>query len=87
MKIPTLHLNGSAPRNLLDPLEEAATALSAALQALEATSPNDRDYYVQGPEAGAQARREWRARVVAVGSVLIEVERLRDAVQRQIDGR
>lgn len=44
---PTVHLNGTGRDDLLDALETAHEALTAAHDALRKTAPNGRDYYVQ----------------------------------------
>lgn len=48
---PTIHLNGTSRDNLAEPLEQARTAVRKAIEAVQATAPNGRDYYPQGPDA------------------------------------
>lgn len=48
---PTIHLNGSGRDRLSEALEEARAALRKAIEAVQATAPNGRDYYPQGPDA------------------------------------
>lgn len=45
MRIPTVHMNGTSPEDLLEQLVRAHQAVAGALEALDAASPNGRDYY------------------------------------------
>lgn len=54
-----------------------------ALNAVATTAPNGRDYYTQGEAAYAAAPREHTARLLAVTTVLNEIERLTVAVLDQ----
>lgn len=80
MKIPTIHLNGTSKDALLDALAEALVALFNAERALEATAPNGRDYYPQGPDALTIAAREHRTRVDALVKVRHELVALMEAI-------
>lgn len=62
MQKPLVHLNGSSKSDLAEGYHRAGTAIQAALEALQAASPNARDYYPQGPDAFSAARREHDAR-------------------------
>jgi len=44
MTPPTIHLNGTAPQDLLDSLFDALDALYVARDVLAKTAPNGRDY-------------------------------------------
>ena len=44
--LPVIHLNGDRATTLLTRLESAVTAVAAALDALQATAPNGRNYYL-----------------------------------------
>jgi hypothetical protein len=59
---PTVHLNGTSGSDLESAYERAATALHDAIQALDETSPNGRDYYVQ-EEPGGESNAFGRARL------------------------
>lgn len=87
MTPPTVHLNGSSADTLLEGYEAAAESLGAALEALAGAAPNARDYYVQGPSAFEEARREHVARLEKVTAVLEEIRLLHRAVYRQKDAR
>ena len=55
MILPTIHLNGTSVRSLLDDNSRAHTALTEAIQYLAQTAPNGRDYYPQGDIDGTPA--------------------------------
>jgi len=55
MILPTIHLNGTSVRSLLDDNSRAYTALMEAIQYLAQTAPNGRDYYPQGDIDGKPA--------------------------------
>jgi hypothetical protein len=84
-RIPTIHLNGSAPANLLEPLQEAIKACRELASKLEECSPNDRDYYLQADNAGHHARNEHQGRLAAIAKVRIELITIRDGIQDQMD--
>jgi hypothetical protein len=77
---PTIHLNGTAKGDLLEPLCEAMHAIRKARIALAATAPNGRDYYPQGPDAITDALAEHWARLKKLNEVLKELEVLAEAV-------
>jgi len=74
--IPTIHLNGTSKQELLEQALEANFHLRKALHALTEMYPNGRDYYPQGTEAYAQARKDHDARISAVTQVLKEIDEL-----------
>ena len=85
---PSIHLNGSSAETLLEAYTKAYEALVTAHGMLRATVPNARDYYVQGPNAHAQAYSEHQDRMARVNEVRAEIETLmekveRDALERQ----
>jgi hypothetical protein len=85
LAIPTLHMNGSGLKDLMDPLETAYTAATTLVEALAKMGPNARDYYVQANpnEAFEQARREHSNRIQAVVTIMRELEHIADALFRQ----
>jgi hypothetical protein len=80
MTVPTIHLNGTARDSLLDAHCEAGRAVRVALDAIELAAPNPRDYYPQGDDAFASAKREHADRVGRLRSVLVELEALAEAI-------
>lgn len=87
MKTPTLHLNGTSREHLQDPINDAYSAGMAFLRALEAMSPNARDYYPQGPEAFGIAVREHEERYAAVKKVMAELVEMSEAIDTAHEAR
>jgi len=83
MMVPTVHSNGTGRRSLLEELTEAHTAVQAAMTALRQVTVHGRDYYVQGPNAYAQAREEMDRRQVALAQVADELYEMYQAIDRQ----
>lgn len=71
--VPTIHLNGSGKERLLEDYKAAHRAVALAAEALCATTPHGRDYYVRGDDVIMQALAEHRAR-----------QQLLDTVERQL---
>jgi ferredoxin-NADP reductase len=84
---PTIHFNGSSADHLLDDYKDASTALKMAVDALSATAPNARDYYVAGPDAFSTAQREHVERIRRLGDVHDEIHEIMLAVADQRDKR
>lgn len=87
VKIPTVHLNGTSGEVLRHQYITASEALRRAMDATCEARPNDRDYYVQDPEAGAQAQREHRARVISLGHIREELEAISSGIWQQLEKR
>jgi alkyl hydroperoxide reductase subunit AhpF len=56
--VPTVHLNGTGFTNLRDGYAAAYDAIDKAIEALAKAELNARDFYVQGPGAYCEARKE-----------------------------
>lgn len=56
--LPTIHLNGTGARTLLDEYTALAEAIESATTALERCTCNARDFYPQSREAWERARTE-----------------------------
>lgn len=82
LTLPTVHLNGSSQENLLDGYIAAMDALREAVKALQATSPNGRDYYTQGPDALPKAVKEHSARLHRLADTIHEL----NAIAEHISG-
>ena len=80
MMVPTIHLNGTGSKALLEQLRDASDALDAALKAMGEAYPHGRDYYPQGQEAIYRATAEADKRLVAVRTVKDELDALALAV-------
>lgn len=60
---PTIHLNGTSGRDLLESYLKAIDAIRDAVIILGEASPNGRDYYPQGEAAIREAANQHKARV------------------------
>ena len=83
MKIPTIHLNGTAAQDLLDDLFNAMAATKAAVEVLNKTAPNGRDYYPQGHGVIWIAEEEHRARVQKLLDVCNELQQITEGIDAQ----
>jgi hypothetical protein len=83
MMIPTVHLNGTGKKSLLEELEAADTAIREAIDKLRQVTVHGRDYYPQGPHAYPQARREMDARLDALTDVRKDVAEMHRAIYTQ----
>jgi hypothetical protein len=72
--LPTIHPNGTSHNELFESTLKAMSAVWEAIRAVEATAPNGRDYYPQGPDALREAEREHAARVAALRDVRAQLE-------------
>ncbi len=80
---PTIHLNGTSKRALLDQLSAAYSELSSASALLRVAMPHDRDYYPQGDGAGHAAREHRSSQIEAVQRVMRELEAEAISIQAQ----
>jgi hypothetical protein len=76
MTFPTVHLNGTSKKELLDQWRIAYLALHDARNALQLASPHGRDYYPQGPEVICAAQAEHRDRLAKIEAVMEELDEL-----------
>lgn len=76
MTLPTIHLNGTDATTLLGDAINAMDALRNAIEALDKTAPNGRDYYPQGSDALGLAFGEYLLRRDSLCNVLKELERI-----------
>jgi hypothetical protein len=73
---PTIHINGTSKKDLLDGYRKAIDAVQDAVVALGSVEFNARDYYVQGSHAWVQAsdeRVEQFQKLYAVKDHLMEI--------------
>lgn len=73
LRVPTIHLNGTSKKGLLEALETATSVLHRAEQAVAETAPNGRDYYPQGEGAFDEARNQHDLRAARLHSVREEL--------------
>jgi hypothetical protein len=83
MLTPTIHLNGTSREALLRGFADAADAVRDALAAVQATYPNGRDFYPQGPGAITQAMGEHRQRVQTLEELRAQFLALAEATARE----
>jgi len=77
--LPTIHLNGTHPAQLLEDLNTAHAAVLDALATMRTHgAPNGRDYYPQGTGAFQTAVAEHESRLARLDSVLQEIDTLRE---------
>ncbi len=76
MMFPTVHMNGTSARDLLEDVCKASSALQTALERMQAAAPNGRDYYPQGGTAFFAAQDEHYVRLQKVQGVRAELEQL-----------
>ena len=70
--LPTIHLNGSSKRSLVRDAQSAYSALIAAVDALCAMHPHQRDYY-PSPGTWDAASDEHADRIKAVSGVMDDI--------------
>jgi len=88
MITPSVHLNGTSGPELLKQTMASLKAVRLAQQVLQNNAPHSRDYYVQGPGAWPKARDAHEARMLDLGRMAVEFERMAIAISDQIkDGR
>jgi len=73
---PTVHMNGTSRESLLSGFRGAHSALLIARDALAATMPNGRDFYVQPAGSLSKAMQEHVDRLRAIDSLLRDMETL-----------
>lgn len=75
MMFPTVHMNGTSKKDLLEALDAAHAAVLEAQRLLAQTAPNGRDYYLQpDPRAFYKAQDEHCARMQKLVDVQRELE-------------
>jgi hypothetical protein len=86
MIYPTIHLNGTSKKQLLEEYSDACAALHKAIFKMERLTVHDRDYYPQGPEIGERARKEMRERIKAVLAIRLSLMAIMSHIDQQ-EGR
>jgi len=85
--LPTIHLNGTSPIDLLEGWLKISHALNDALQAMYNEGPNARDYYPQGVGAFPLAQTEHCQRVLKIQQIKAEIDAIVDHVADAEGGR
>jgi hypothetical protein len=84
MTLPTIHRNGTAAEDLLADYIDACQDLRTAIQSVQKSGPNARDYYVQGAGAFPVAQQEHADRLIALQAVLAELEALAEHASKGV---
>lgn len=80
MMLPTIHLNGSGAKSLIEQNRAAWNALRQAVEALDSAAPNGRDYYPQGDYAIGEAMREHTERVKPLLKAMRDLEAIAEHI-------
>jgi hypothetical protein len=80
LAVPSIHLNGTGRQELFRGYYNAVTALHAAVEAVQATAPHARDYYVQGSDAYTVANRQHLDRLRRIEAIRTEIQDIALAV-------
>ena len=83
LAVPTVHLNGTSKKELMQQYLDAIRALKNARDIMQQGGPHGRDYYVQGNEATQVAIAQHRVRLQKVNDVIAELETIGLAVVKQ----
>ncbi|HEX6732009.1 MAG TPA: hypothetical protein VF074_18475 [Pyrinomonadaceae bacterium] len=81
MRVPTIHINGTSVTDLSAAYAEAYTMMNRAIEVVDQTVPNARDYYPQGDTAYSEARCEHTERMRKLVSVRNDMLTLFEAVE------
>lgn len=87
MQFPHIHLNGSSPEGLQNPIREAYVALGKAIEKMSAVTPHGRDYYTISGSAINVAYAEHRERVEKLVSVQSDLLAIFQDIDRQVKER
>lgn len=85
VRIPTIHLNGTSGEVLRHQYRTAVEALHRAVDATCDASPNARDYYGQGDDAGQAAQHAHVTRVASLQHVRRELEAITRGIEKQLE--
>lgn len=83
VSIPTIHMNGTSAESLINDAMAAYQAVGKALDAMRHVTPNLRDYYIKGDEAGQEARDQHQQRVMKLSDVREDLEAIIIGIQDQ----
>ena len=83
LELPRVHLNGTSRQVLQEQYRAASDALRLAIEGVEGTSPNARDYYVSGGSY-RNAAQEHRSRMERLRSVRAELVVIVDSLEERV---
>ena len=81
MMIPSIHLNGTSQKELLEQVRNAVVSISASYEILCLATPHGRDYYPQGQEAYTKANFDHIERIGKIKAVHDELVKLYFAIE------
>jgi len=84
---PTIHNNGTDGQELLLQVLRILDSLDLVQAAMREASPNPRDYYPQGSDAIAEARKAYYERYAQVNTMIEEFQALAFAIDAQNEAR
>jgi len=82
---PTIHLNGTTGRHLLDQQLQVMRALQDVLTAMRNACPNSRDFYPQSEGVALQAREAYNERFRLISGLHAEYEALALEIQNLVE--
>jgi hypothetical protein len=85
--LPTVHRNGTSRDSLLDGYIAALDALRLATEALQASAPNARDYYVQAGDTFCLAQNQHFVRLARLRDTIDELTEIAQHVSDAPDLR
>ena len=80
MRTPTIHLNGTGKKMLLEGYENAYHAILEAENALGKVEFNARDYYPQGDGAWSEAIKEMDERFTSLAKIKKEIGNILESI-------
>jgi hypothetical protein len=83
LAVPTVHMNGTSKKELLEQYKNAFTAVTTAVTELCKSSPHARDYYTQKGDQYPVARKQHESRLKRLNSVAAELESIAVAIIEQ----
>lgn len=83
MRSPTIHLNGTGKVTLTNQYRVMIEAIRDAHKVLQNNGPHARDYYVQDPEAYAEAAQQHMDRMLALSKIEKELTEIAKNVSKQ----
>jgi hypothetical protein len=81
---PTVHLNGTSGKELMEQIRNAHFAVAEARRVHGLACPNGRDYYLQKDGALRLAIEQHRQRAAALAAVEADLEKIGEAISDQM---
>jgi len=81
MRLPTVHINGTGQRMLIEGYEKAWWAIREAENVLRGIEFNPRDYYVDSPDAWPEAVKEIDERFAMLSKIRKDIETILESIR------